>query len=100
MNGPADGLAFFSFVIAFTLHWIVVSGFSSTASSSWLPQRDIRFERMKKSPDWPELPRCPKTGAKLQCPVVFATNKCIDESCKDNDELLDVPTQLIRFVVF
>jgi len=48
------------------------------------------FERMKKSPDWPELPRCPKTGAKLQCPVVFATNKSMDESCKDNDELLDV----------
>merc|ERR1719235_2123026 len=46
---------------------------------------------MKKSPRWPELPCCPTCNAKLQCPVVFATNKCTSETCKGKDELLPVP---------
>jgi DNA polymerase alpha subunit A len=48
------------------------------------------FERMKKSHDWPELPCCPNCNAKLQCPVVFATNMCRSESCKKRGELLPV----------
>jgi DNA polymerase alpha subunit A len=49
------------------------------------------FERMKRSPHWPELPGCPHCGAKLQCPVAFATNKCRSDVCKDKDELFNVP---------
>jgi DNA polymerase alpha subunit A len=49
------------------------------------------FERIKKSGKWPDLPCCPHCNAKLECPAVFATNRCTSSSCKDKGELFPVP---------